>query len=145
MFYENESEIEQILKEYAKKIVIKKTSYTQEELDIIRLGYLWGYGRLILGFIFPAIFSVVTQIFNNIEYYWLYISWGSYILFIGIYDIIGALLEFKHVLVSLQLAYHQKPDPRSTWTKSEKREYIFVGIFFVVYGFLLYMLVDMPL
>ena len=66
-----------------------------------------------------------------------FLSAGITMFCVGVYDIIGTVLEFKHVLVSLQLTSHipfQNINPRRDWTKSEKREYIGVGIIFIILG-----------
>jgi hypothetical protein len=59
-------------------------------------------------------------------------------LLVGVYEIIGTVLEFKHILVSLQLmrpAPFQNISPRRDWTKSKKKESITIGITFAVIGF----------
>lgn len=53
------------------------------------------------------------------------------------WKIIGTLLEFKHILVSSLLSLHTlfpNINPKRNWTKSEKRDYIIIGIVFVFLG-----------
>ena len=56
---------------------------------------------------------------------------------VGAYDIIGTLLEFKHILVASLLNLHTlfpNINLKRHWTKSEKRDYIIIGIVFVFCG-----------
>lgn len=56
---------------------------------------------------------------------------------VGVYNIIGTAFEFKHILVSLQLTIHspfRNINPRRSFTKSEKKEYIAVGVIFAILG-----------
>lgn len=73
----------------------------------------------------------------KIQGFVIFLSAGIAMFGIGTYDIIGTVFEFKHILVSLQLARHipfQNINPRRDWTKTEKREYIGIGIIFVILG-----------
>ena len=118
----------------------KGISYSKKERQVITLGYLWSWGSIVIILLIPAIVFVICNLVNTepkIQGLVTFLSAGIAMFCVGIYDIIGTLLEFKHVLVSLQLAYHipfQNINPRRDWTKSEKREYIGVGIIFAILG-----------
>ena len=114
--------------------------YSKKERKVIALGYLWRWGSIVIIFLIPAIvFGIcnVVNIENELQGFVTFLSVGITTFFAGAYDIIGTVLEFKHILVSLQLANHshlQNINPRRNWTKSEKREYIGVGIIYVILG-----------
>ena len=118
----------------------KGTSYSRKERQVITLGYLWRWGSIVIILLIPAIVFGICNLVNTkpeIQGLVTFLSAGITMFCVGVYDIIGTVLEFKHVLVSLQLASHipfQNINPRRDWTKSEKREYIGVGIIFIILG-----------
>ena len=73
----------------------------------------------------------------EIQGYVTFLSAGITIFCVGVYEIIDTVLEFKHVLVSSQLASRipfRNINPRRAWRKSEKRENIGIGIIFIILG-----------
>ena len=118
----------------------KRTSYSKKEQQVITLGYLWRWGSIAMILLVPAIAFVICNLLNtepDTQGFVAFFSAGFTMLCVGTYDIIGTVFEFKHILVSLQLASHipfQNINPRRAWTKSEKREHIGVGIVFVILG-----------
>ena len=118
----------------------KGTSYSKKERRVITFGYLWRWGSIVIILLIPAIVFGICNLLSierEIQALVAFLSMGITMFCVGAYDIIGTVLEFKHILVSLQLASHlpfQNINPRRGWTKSEKREYIGVGIIFVVLG-----------
>lgn len=118
----------------------KGTSYSRKERQVIRLGFLWRWGSIAMILLVPAITFVICNLLNTepeTQGFVAVLSAGITMLCVGTYDIIGTVLEFRHILVSLQLASHipfQNINPRRDWTKSEKREQIGVGIIFVILG-----------
>ena len=117
----------------------KGTSYSRKERQVITLGYLLRWGSIVIILLIPAIVFGICNLVNTepeIQGFVTFLSAGITMFCVGVYDIIGTVLEFKHVLVSLQLISHafQNINPRRYWTKSEKREYIGVGIIFIILG-----------
>lgn len=118
----------------------KGPSYSKRERRIISLGYLWRWGSIAVILIIPVIAFGICSLFNIPEQtkgYILFLSAGITMLCVAVYEIVGTVLGLKHLLVALQLTYHlpaQSLNPRRDWTKSEKREYIGVGIIFAALG-----------
>ena len=118
----------------------KGTSYSRTERQVITLGYLWRWGSIVIMLLIPAIVFVICNLVNaepKTQGFVTFLSAGITMFCVGVYDIIGTVLEFKHLLVSLQLASltpFQNINPRRDWTKSEKRENIGIGIIFVILG-----------
>ena len=118
----------------------KGTSYSKKERRVITMGYLWRWGSIVIILLIPAIAFGICNLVNTepeIQGFVTFLSAGIAMFCVGTYDIIGTVLEFKHILVSLQLATKipfQNINPRRGWTKSEKREYIGVGIIFIILG-----------
>ena len=118
----------------------KGTSYSKEERRVIICGYLWRWGSIVITLLIPVIVLGICNLVNTepeIRGLVAALSAGIAMFCVGVYNIIGAALEFKHVLVSSQLASHipfQNINPRRDWTKSEKRENIGIGIIFVILG-----------
>ena len=118
----------------------KRTSYSKKEQQVITSGYLWRWGSIAMILLVPTIAFVICNLLNtepDTQGFVTLLSAGFTMLCVGTYDIIGTAFEFKHILVSLQLARHtplQNIDPRRDWTKSEKREHIGTGIIFVILG-----------
>lgn len=118
----------------------KDSYYSKSERLTIKLGYLWRWGSIGIMLLVPAItFGIcgLLDIESETQRFITFMSAGVTFFCVGIYDIIGTILGFKHILVSLQLATHipfQSINPRRGWLKSEKKEQICVGIFFVIIG-----------
>ena len=118
----------------------KGPSYSKRERRIISLGYLWRWGSIAVILIIPAIAFGICSPLNIPEQtkgYIVFLSAGITMLCVAVYEIVGTVLGLKHLLVALQLMYHlpaQRLNPRRDWTKSEKREYIGIGIFFATLG-----------
>ena len=110
-----------------------------KEDRIIALGYLWRWGSIALMIIVPLTAFIICELLNVASRTLgiaLFLSWGLTVLCIGAYQIIGTALEFKHILVSLQLATHHalNINPRRGWNKSDKKDGFGVGIIFVALG-----------
>ncbi|MBQ7374551.1 MAG: hypothetical protein IJW61_01070 [Clostridia bacterium] len=120
----------------------KGSNYSKREQRIILLGYLWRWGCILIVLLIPAITIGICQLFDvtvKIKGF-AALLFGISMLLVGVYDIVGTALEFKHILVSLQLMYRRpfpNVNPRRGWTKSEKKEYITIGIIFAVLGLLM--------
>ena len=118
----------------------KGTYYSKKERRAITFGYLWRWGSIVIMLLIPAIVFGICNLVNTepeIQGFVTFLSAGITMFCVGTYDIIGTVLEFKHVLVSLQLTSHipfQNINPRRGWTKSEKREYIGGGIILIILG-----------
>lgn len=119
----------------------KGTSYARKERQAITFGYVWRWGSIAMILLIPAIVFGICNLVNiepQIQGFVTFLSAGIAMFCVGIYDIIGTVLEFQHILVSLQLARHtpfQDINPRRAWTKSEKRAHIGIGIIYVILGF----------
>ena len=110
-----------------------------KEDRIIRLGYLCRWGSIALTILVPMVVFGICELLNassNTVTISLFLSWGLTFLGIGVYEIIGTALEFKHVLVSLQLCSHHTSNvnPRRGWNKSDKKDGFGSGIIFSVIG-----------
>ena len=118
----------------------KGISYSKKERRVITFGYLWRWGSIVIILLIPAIVFGICNMVNiepKIQGFVTFLSAGITMFCVGVYDIIGTVLEFKHLLVSVQLASHihfQNINPRRDWTKSEKRENIGAGIAFIILG-----------
>ena len=118
----------------------KGTSYSKKERRVITMGYLWRWGSIVIILLIPAIAFGICNLVNTepeIQEFVTFLSAGIAMFCVGTYDIIGTVLEFKHILVSSQLATKipfQNINPRRGWTNSEKRKYIGVGIIFIILG-----------
>ena len=118
----------------------KGTPHSKKERQVITMGYLWRWGSIVIILLIPAIAFGICNLVNTepqIQGIVTFLSAGIAMFCVGTYDIIGAVLEFKHILVSSQLASKipfQNINPRRGWTKSEKREYIGGGIISVILG-----------
>ena len=114
--------------------------YSKKERRIILLGYLWRWGSIGLILLVPAITFKICEAMRvspQTCYHIIFISAGASFVGVGIYDIVGAVRGFKHVLVSLQVASHfpiRSINPRRQWRRDEKKEYIGVGVAFLVFG-----------
>ena len=119
----------------------KGSNYSKREQRIITLGYLWRWGSIVIVLLIPAIYIEICQLFGvtgRVHGFVGGLLFGISMLLVGVYDIVGTALEFKHILVSLQLMTRSpfpNVNPRKEWTKSEKKEYISIGIMFAVIGF----------
>lgn len=119
----------------------KGSNYSKREQRIITLGYLWRWGSILIVLLIPAIYIGICQLFGvtgRVHGFVGGLLFGISMLLVGVYDIVGTALEFKHILVSLQLmrpAPFQSISPRRDWTKSKKKESITIGITFAVIGF----------
>ena len=110
-----------------------------KEDRIIRLGYLWRWGSTALMILVPMVVFGICELLNassNTVTISLFLSWGLTFLGIGVYEIIGTALEFKHVLVSLQLCSHHalNINPRRGWNKSDKKTGFGIGILNAIIG-----------
>ena len=121
----------------------KGSNYSKREQRIIALGYLWRWGSILIVLLIPAIYIGICQLFGvtgRVHGFVGGLLFGISMLLVGVYDIVGTALEFKHILVSLQLMTRSpfpNVNPRKEWTKSEKKEYITIGIMFAVLGLLM--------
>ena len=119
----------------------RKLSSLRKERKIIRLGYLWRWGSMgLLLLTIPATALFEQAISERI----ICLTFGTTLAFIGIYHIVGTILEFKHLLVACQIALTRSHpsliccdvdlNPRRDWTPSEKRTFIGLGIIQTVVG-----------
>ena len=121
----------------------KGSNYSKREQRIIALGYLWRWGSILIVLLIPAIYIGICQLFGvtgRVHGFVGGLLFGISMLLVGVYDIVGTALEFKHILVSLQLMTRSpfpNVNPRKEWTKSEKKEYITIGIMFAGLGLLM--------
>ncbi len=112
--------------------------YSKKDVRTIRLGYFLRYGSIVIVLLLPIIIGAICGLFGaepDMQRFVALLSFGISLLGIGTYNVIGAALEFKHVLVSLQLGGIM-PDinPRRGWTGKEKKECIIAGVIFIILG-----------
>ena len=114
---------------------------TKNERRAVIFGYLWFFGSFVIVFLVPALAFALCNLFGVAgiaEVRIVYVSAGVAMICVGIYNIVGAALEFKHILVASQLfpksRYRFDPDPRIAWTKKDKSEYIAWGATVVALG-----------
>ncbi len=116
------------------KILLKKKNY---EKRLLITAYFWRFGIIALAFLLPAIFG---SIFFNIESlkpytpFAVFISSGIPFAAMGTDYIFGCILEFDHMILIDQDCSHQKMNPFNlTWNVS-KKEFIGVGLIFLILG-----------
>lgn len=116
----------------------KGTSFSKIERRTITLGYLWNYGFWLIpfltwigAFLICSLIDTTAEVAERISFLFL----GIALIFVGLYHIIGTLLEFKHLNISSQLgSKFANPTPRRHWTKSRKKDYIFIGSIWAIIG-----------
>ena len=104
---------------------------------LLILGYFWRYGIIALIFVLPAISYLIFSNINSLQLYTpyaLFISIGLPMCAMGIDYILGCIFEFDHIILVNTSASHGKMDPYNlTWNVS-KKEFIFIGSFFLLLG-----------
>ena len=84
----------------------KGTSYSKKERRVITMGYLWRWGSIVIILLIPAIAFGICNLVNTepeIQGFVTFLSAGIAMFCVGTYDIIGTVLEFKHILVYLEV------------------------------------------
>ena len=118
-------------------------AYSKTEQKTIRLGYLWHWGSIGAIVLLPFLSAGIAKFFGaipEIQGFLFLFAFGITFLSSGIYQITGTALSFKHILVSLQIqkrgisGKRENPNPRKTWTKSEKRTSFSIGIIDMLIG-----------
>ena len=114
----------------------KGTNFSKKEKRTVFFGYLHRWGVVLMIFM-PLLFLIISQ--NHVTEtaalgLLFYLSFGLSFLSFGIIDMLGALLEWKYILVAHQLAYRASPNPRKNWDQKQKKEEIFIGIIFTAIG-----------
>ena len=116
----------------------KGTSFSKTERRALALGYLWNYGFWSIPFLTCIIASLICSLIKvspEIQKRVPFLFLGMALIFVGLYHIIGTLLEFKHLNISSQLgSKFANPTPRRHWTKSRKKDYIFIGSIWAIIG-----------
>ena len=114
---------------------------SKKERKLVILGHLWRLCSIGIPLLIPFIMYQICQLSNTssqMQGFIFLLSFGIGMLLVGGYDIIGVIFEFKHVLVSLQIASLKNPlnsiSPRKRWLKKQKTEGICIGIIFAVLG-----------
>ena len=116
----------------------KGTSFSKIERRTITLGYLWNYGFWLIpfltwigAFLICGLIDTTAEVAKRISF----LFFGIALIFVGLYDIIGTVLEFKHIHISAQLGdKFRSPNPRRLWTNEEKKNYIFIGSIWAIIG-----------
>ncbi|MBQ8495937.1 MAG: hypothetical protein IJ489_00575 [Clostridia bacterium] len=115
----------------------KHSRHNKEDRRAIICGHLYRHAILIVPLIMVLIiliFDKLFQIKNAGDIMLLFM--GISFIFFGCYDIIGTILEWKHILVSMQIFSHSRDaiNPRRSWTMYEKKQMIGSGIVLIVSG-----------
>ena len=116
----------------------KGTSFSKTERRALALGYLWNYGFWSIPFLTCIIASLICSLIKvspEIQKRVPFLFLGMALIFVGLYDIIGTVLEFKHIHISAQLGDKLRyPNPRRLWTNEEKKHYVFIGSIWAIIG-----------
>lgn len=118
----------------------KHSRNNKSERRAILWGYIYRYSVIAVLFLIVGIVFAIGELFQieNLGII-LFLSLGITFILLGGHDIIGAILEWKYLLVSIQL-YNRHYDsgdminPRRAWTKYEKRQMIGTGIIGIILG-----------
>lgn len=107
------------------------------ERRLLITAYFWRFGVITLAFLLPIILGLV---FFNIESlnpytpFAIFISIGIPFVAIGLDYILGCIFEFDHIILIDQDCSHQKMNPYNLSWNVSKKEFIFVGLIFLVLG-----------
>ena len=113
------------------------------EKRLLITAYFWRFGIIALAFLLPLILG---SIFFNIESlkpytpFAVFISAGIPFVAMGTDYILGCIFEFDHMILIDQDCSHQKMNPYNlTWNVS-KKEFIGVGLIFLILGIVMIVL-----
>ena len=117
-------------------------AYSKTEQKTIRLGYLWHWGSIGAIVLLPFLSAGIAKLFGaipEIQGFLFLFAFGITFLSSGTYQTIGTALEWKHILIALQInprhsASVSGPNPQKPWTKAVKRKGIALGIIDLVVG-----------
>ena len=118
----------------------KHSRHNKEDRRAILLAYIYRYSLLLIPFFGILIAFAIVILFPIKSESILLLPLGVLLIFLGCYNIIGAILKWKHLLVFLQLSYRRHAylreaiNPGRSWTTKEKRDMIGVGISFIFLG-----------
>ena len=115
----------------------KHSRHNKEDRRAIILGHIHRHSILIVPLIMVFIILILHKLLQikNAGDIMLFFMGISFIFF-GCYDIIGTILEWKHILVSMQIFTHNRDEinPSRSWTTYEKKQMIGSGIVLIVSG-----------
>ena len=102
------------------------------------LGMLWRWGILIIiiiNFIFFPLLIPLANLEKTIENILLGIGTGTAPIAMGFDYILAVIFKWPHILLVNQSCYHQKMSPyHLKWTDINKKEFLFIGCFFIIFG-----------
>ena len=103
-------------------------------------GYFWRYGIILLTIIVPSLIGIILKNIKVAEKYAessFFFFMGIGFLAMGIDYILAVILKMPHILLVNQSAYHIKMNPDDLdWEDISRKEFIMIGIIFVVLGIL---------
>lgn len=117
----------------------RRSSKSENERAIF-MGYLWRWGSVALILLLPVFTYGICVFWGALpktQQFCTMLAFGIGMLGMGAYEIIGSVLEFRHLLVSLQLTVHIPKDKLNStraWTKQDKKDGIGIGIIFAFWG-----------
>ena len=108
-----------------------------DEQKLLLTAYFWRWGIIILIFLLPTIFGCVFYNVKALKEYTpfaIYISIGVPMVAMGIDYILGCIFEFNHMILIDQDCKHQQMNPYNLSWNVSKKEFIGIGIIFLVLG-----------
>ncbi len=124
---------------------IKKINATDKRMvkqyrNQIFLGFFWRYGMIIIAFLMMFITIVLCKNIKGLYDYRKYIvfpSFGLPLFIMGVDYVLACVFKWKHILLVEQSTNHLKMDPdRASWDNFSSKDFIIVGIVFIVFGVL---------
>ena len=107
------------------------------EKRLLLTAYFWRWGTIGLAIVLPVIFGCSFFNIESLKEYTpfaIFISIGVPFVSMGVDYILGCIFEFDHMILIDQDCSHQKMNPFNlTWNVS-KKEFIGVGLIFLILG-----------
>lgn len=120
---------------------MKRPARSKAEHRILALGRLWRWGSIALILLVPVVVFCICNLLpipaKNRDVA-AALSAGLTLIGVGGYDILGAVRQFRHVLVALQLSRAHLPSqgvrPYAVWTAKDKKDCIGSGVLLIALG-----------
>lgn len=107
------------------------------EKRLLLTAYFWRWGIIGLAIVLPVIFGCSFFNIESLKEYTpfaIFISIGVPFVSMGVDYILGCIFEFDHMILIDQDCSHQKMNPYNLSWNVSKKEFIGVGIIFLILG-----------
>ena len=107
------------------------------EKRLLLTAYFWRWGIIGLAIVLPVIFGCIFFNIESLKEYTpfaIFISIGVPFVSMGVDYILGCIFEFEHMILIDQDCSHQKMNPYNLSWNVSKKEFIGVGIIFLILG-----------